>query len=372
MKALYSKNVTELKHNLGLLEKQDDVKSILMLLTNEVEFTPEVLNPILGAISKPVIGGVFYKLIFDCRLMDSGILLLPLPFYLKTEVFLLDEPQPEVFAKLESGYAGKMNEQGSVFVFIDAFAEYKASFVEELFNFFGFKFSFVGAGCGSEKYSSFPCVIHNSGMHENAAVIGYTNHDIRLGVGHGWSSVSVPLKVTESVDNKIISLNWEPAFEVYKRIVEEHSARVFDDTNFLDIAKSYPIGLMKVDDEMVVRDPFLVDNGSVICLDNVETGEYVSILHGTAATLIDGARQASLDCCENQGMQRSASSTLFCVDCISRVKFLGEAFDSEVAAISGDLPVNGVLSFGEIANVSHSFLEIYNKTIIVAKWEQIR
>lgn len=371
MKAIYSKDITELKQNLSLLEKQDDVKSILMMLTNEVDFTPEVLNPILGAISIPVIGGVFYKLIFDSDLIDSGILVLPLPFYLKTEVFKLDEAQHKVFAKLENVYSGQMNEQGSVFVFIDAFAEYKSLYIEELFNFFGFKFSFVGAGCGSEKYTSFPCVIHNSGLHENAAVIGYTNHDITLGVGHGWASVSVPLKVTESVDNKIISLNWEPAFEVYKRIVEEHAGKSFDDSNFLDIAKSYPIGLMKVDGEMVVRDPFQVDKGSVICLDNVETGEYVSILHGTAATLIDGARQASLDCRENQETRQSESSTLFCVDCISRVKFLGEAFNSEVAAVSGDLLVNGVLSFGEIANVSHSFLEIYNKTIIVAKWEQI-
>lgn len=371
MKALFSETKSELIRNFKIIDNDPAIKSALVLLTNDKDFTDDVLNPILRNVSKSVIGGVFYKLIFDSELKDHGVLIVPLSFTLKTEVFSFDDNDEQMFARLQDKFSEQIKEVGSVFVFTDAFGTRKAMFIEELFNFFGFKYSFVGAGCGSESFVSFPCVLHNSGVHANAAVIGYTNQDINLGVGHGWTPVSVPLKVTESRENEMISLNWEPAFDVYKSVVEEHSGVELTLENFLDIAKSYPIGLMKVDGEMVVRDPFKVLDGTISCLDNIEQGQYVAILYGTSDTLVDGAAKAADACFGTQLPLIPERNTLFCVDCISRVKFLSDDFSDEIKAISGNLVVNGVLSFGEIANMGHSFLEIYNKTIIVAQWEQI-
>ncbi|MEI6753767.1 MAG: hypothetical protein WCK78_11445 [Paludibacter sp.] len=46
------------------------------------------------------------------------------------------------------------------------------------------------------------------------------------------------------------------------------------------------------------------------------------------------------------------------------------SYNKELQVIGENQAVNGIVTFGEIANVGDSFLEIYNKTVIVAGWKQ--
>lgn len=371
MEVLYSTQQQELKDNLQKMEDASEVKSVLFLMTNDELFSVDFLNPLLQSFQKPIIGGVFYELIFNSQRKNRGVLLIPLLFELKTEIFDYADVDNTVFEKLESTFSCTLPENGSVFIFTDAFTPSKNTFIEDLFNFFGFRFTFLGAGCGSDSFVSFPCVIHNSGVHANSGVIGFAPNHLGLGVAHGWKSITDPLKVTESEMNKIISINWEPASEFYKNIVENHSGLKFDESNFLEIAKCYPIGLIRIDGEMVVRDPFLASEGNLYCLDNIDKGQYITIMNGDIDSLIEGAEKAAESCYSNKIATDESLKFVFSIDCISRVKYLADDYSRELKAIGGDLPVNGALSFGEIANVGHSFLEIYNKTVIVARWEQI-
>jgi len=59
-----------------------------------------------------------------------------------------------------------------------------------------------------------PCIIYNSGIYENAAIIGYISEQLSLGVAHGCTSVSESMKVTESKMIILQSINWELAFDV--------------------------------------------------------------------------------------------------------------------------------------------------------------
>lgn len=371
MEALYSINQNEFADNLQKMESSDEVKSVLLLMTNDDTFSTDFLTPLLQRFSKPIIGGYFYEVIYNCEQKNKGVLLLPLTFKLRTEIFSFDDSKLNVFEKLETTYSSKLKENGGVFIFIDAFAPQKSTFIEDLFNFFGYKYSFFGAGCGSDSFISFPCIIHNSGVYKNAAAIGYCDEYISLGVAHGWTSISEPLKVTESVNNKILTINWEPAFDMYKEIVENHSGLMFDKNNFGEIAKCYPIGLMKIDGQKVIRDPFKTEESALFCLDNVESGQYITVMNGDNDSLINGAANAAKTCETGNTDNGIKSEYTFCVDCFSRVKFMGNDYIKELKAIEAEKPVHGVVTFGEIANVGDSFLEIYNKTIIVAGWKKI-
>ena len=370
MEVLYSAQQQELRDNLQLLENATAVKSVLLLMTSDKSFPDDFLTPLLQSFKKPIIGGVFYELIYNSVRKNSGVLLIPLMFELKTEIFNFDCDDNCVFDKLEQKFSDSMSTNGSLFIFADAFCVGKSFFIEDLFNFFGFKYSFIGAGCGSDSYESFPCVIHNSGIFANAGVIGLTSEPVSMGVAHGWSSITEILKVTESELNKVISINWEPAFDVYKEKVEKHSGYKFTDTNFLELSNSYPLGVVKIDGEMIIRDLFQEQDGALYCLDNIDRGQYITITNGNVNSLIKGAKLAS-ETCSLKDKTTINSDFIFCIGCISRAKFLGNEYVRELKAIGGESPVNGVLSFGEIANVGHSFLEIYNKTVIVARWEQI-
>jgi len=370
MEALYSVNQFDLVDNIHKMDTEQEVKSVLILMTDDGVCTPEFMNPILGLFSKPIIGGVFHEIIVNSERKNVGALLLPLNFGLTTQLFTLSDSESQLFGKMESTFSDNIPDKGSIFVFEDAFTVGKTAFVESLFNFFGFNFTFIGAGCGSYAFESFPCVIHNSGVVANSGVIGITSEPVSIGIAHGWLSISKSMKVTETNSNKVISIDWQPAFEVYKRVVEEHSGQIFDETNFLDISKSYPLGLMKIDGELVVRDPIKAENGNLIFFDNIETGRYISILHGSVESLLEGAYNAKKKCEQCINQNEINKGFVFCLDCFSRVKFLEDDFSSELELISGGQTVHGALTFGEIANVGDSFLEVYNKTVIVALWKQ--
>lgn len=370
MEVLYSINQSELVENLRKMEMAPDVKSVMILMTDDGVCSQEFMNPILNSLSKSIIGGVFHEIIVNGERKDKGALLLPLNFNLKTKVFEFDDSEFRVFDKIKTQFSENIPKTGSIFIFSDAFVEKKTEFIESLFNFFGFKFTYVGAGCGSYSFKSFPCVIHNTGVFANAGVIGLTEEPVSLGVAHGWLSISKPMKVTEAESSIVTSINWEPAFEVYKRVVEAHSGRVLNDDNFLDIAKSYPLGLVKIDGEMVVRDPISTLDGNLIFFDKIDNGQYICVLHGDIESLLNGARKAKDTCTGLTDKNEKASGYVFCIDCFSRVKFLEDNFITELKEISSSHIVHGALTFGEIANVGDSFLEIYNKTVIVARWKQ--
>jgi hypothetical protein len=118
---------------------------------------------------------------------------------------------------------------------------------------------------------------------------------------------------------------------------------------------------------MVVRDPFAVIDNVLQLVDNVDEGEYVEILHGNLDSLLVGASKAR-EIAFSKIKDGMDIHSVFCIDCISRVLFMETDFTKELKAISHDVDVTGILAIGEIANSGESFLEIYNKTIVIGLW----
>jgi len=369
MKASYiePKDIQSLENHLTKFEINSDVKSMLFLMADEEQFSGKSLIPIFQKIKKTILGGVFPELIFKGERKKKGVILLPLSFELKAQLFDLSETAEDFTEQLESVHRDSLGISSTLFVFNDALGTNKKLFIESLFNFFGINPTYIGGGAGSLEFNSFPCIITNSGLHANAAVIGWTNKRIALGVAHGWQPVSKILKVTKVNKNQLIGINWRPAFEVYKEIVESHSGLKFTSDNIFEIAKSYPLGIAKIDAEMVVRDPFKVTGDTIHMVDEILEGEYIKILHGNMVSLLAGASKAK-EIAFSKLEDNMDKNAVFCIDCISRVLFMQNDFKKELEAIGQNVDVTGVLTIGEIANSEESFLEIYNKTIVIGIW----
>lgn len=369
MKAIFisandKENLTRQLANLGI---DKGVESLLFFMADEASFSEDFLIPLLQKNKKPIIGGVFPELIFNGDRKKQGTLLIPLSFKLKTQLLDLSKTHKDFFEELEIAYCDTEHPSSSLYVFTDALGECKDDFIESLFNLFGINLTYIGGGAGSLNFQPFKCIINNDGLHSNAAIIGWAPKRIALGVAHGWHSISEPLKVTKTQNNQIESINWKPAFEIYKKIVESHSGMKFTKDNFFDIAKSYPLGIAKMDAEMVVRDPFMVTNNMLHIVDTIHESEFISVLHGNMDSLLKGAENAIEIACSktDDSMERTS---VFCIDCISRVLFMQDDFKEELKIIGKKSIVNGILSIGEIASADASFLEIYNKTVVVGIW----
>lgn len=347
------------------MNSDSKVQSLLLMMADKDHFTNEQMAPLLKSFIKPVIGGVFPELIYKGERKNSGVLLLPQSFQMKSKLVYFDNDNQDYFKILDETFSDAG--EGHLFVFTDALGVNKNELIESLFNYFGLTVTYLGGGAGSLSFKPFNCVVNNSGMHKNAAILAFAPIKVSVGVAHGWSSISEPLKVTDSWDNQVRSIDWEPAFKIYKQLVEKHSEKKFTADNFFEIAKSYPLGLVKIDDELIIRDPFAVEENTMMIVDRINQGEYIRIMNGNMDSLLKAALHA-----RNMAFSKAdkrKGTGLFVVDCISRVLYMNDEFKKELEILTenGDT-INGALTIGEIANNGSSFLEIFNKTIVVAAW----
>lgn len=360
-------NFPKLKNCIKSLDIDSNVKSVLFLMAEKDSYIKTDIDDLLQTLKTTIIGGVFPELLFQNNRKDSGVVLLPLKFQVETKLFELDCSKEKYINQIRNFTSKLTIEAQSIFIFYDAIGSAKDDFLESLFNVYGIKSNYIGAGTGAINLSSNPCVIDNSGIHLNSAVIGIVPEKISVGVAHGWEPISDSLKITKANKNRVESIDWKPAFEVYKEIVEEHSGKKFSETIFFDIAMSYPIGIHRIDAEIIVRAPYILENNTLTFVDSLVEGDYIKILHGNIESLLRGVKFAKDEAIGKVG-DSDEEEMVFCIDCISRVLFMQDDFDKEIEAIGKKAIVNGALTLGEIANAGESFLEIYNKTIVLSIW----
>ena len=346
---------------------KNGVQSLCILACDANGFSPAETDPILRRISKPVFGGIFPSIIFKNERWENGSIVIGLS---ETVHYKVIEGLSDVDRDFESAIDEQMTDitdLKTLMVLVDGLGTRIASFIDGLFDVFGLEFNYFGGGAGSLDLVQKPCLFTNEGLVGDAALLAPLSLKSGVGVSHGWESIEGPYKVTEAQGNVIKTLDWQPAFEVYRQVVEPHSEKVFENSNFFDIAKAYPFGIAKMGAERVVRDPLMCgDDNSLVCVGEVPEGSFVDILNSEETALIDAAGQALI--LAKKAYQGSEENRInFFIDCISRVLFLEDRFEEEINSVNEDnLPLVGACTIGEIANSGTDYLEFYNKTSVIA------
>lgn len=355
---------------LKIIEKDSNYKGIMVLACDANGFTPSLVDDLLLQCNKPVWGGIFPGLIHEDEKLQKGTIVVGLSEPVKTFVVKgLNDDNSEFDDQIVQ-LKNELIEDKTIFVFLDGLSKEVNAFKESLFDSLGLAPNYIGGGAGSLDFIQKPCVFTEQGLMENTAVLALTDTSCGIGVAHGWKPVSEPIKVTEVDHNRIISLDWKPAYDVYRNIVEQLSNKLFKDHDFFEIAKEYPLGINKVLNEMVVRDPIKeINNKEIICVGEIPINSIIYILNGDKKMLLEGAKEAR-DLAEKSyyrinKFKDSPPSTTFFVDCISRVLFLDSYFDEELKVVKAQTKMFGALTLGEIANTGKAYLEFYNKTSVV-------
>lgn len=346
-------------------------KDCLMLLFGEkTDIDLPALFEVLNTQGILFFGGIFPGIISGDERHEQGVILKK--FKCAYPPTLVKQLKPEMLKELDAIDLPKREKKRTAIIFLDGLTSGINYFLEQINNRLGDKVNFIGAGAGSLSLVQQPSVFCNEGFFQDAAICCIIEDEIVLGVRHGWEHLAGPLVATRTDGNVIFELNWENAFEVYKNTIESDCNGVIEPANFLDVAKGYPLGILREGAEDIVRDPISVGSqGELICVGEVPSNTVLHILKGNADNLITSAKNAYEDCRQQLGVDSSPRHTLI-VDCISRTLFLEEDFSRELQAIQTQIPgseeesfAQGVLSLGEISSYGSGTLEFFNKTVVI-------
>ncbi len=343
-------------------------ETILLLFAEQDSNDFDALVKALNKINISFMGGLFPGIIYGNKHYKEGCVIKKLPAIIKPDIIDLKDGKvriPNLMKQIEA-HDTKL----TVLTLVDGLTASISPYLKSLFNVYGNSVSFIGGGAGSLSLVQQECVFTNKGVFQDAAIFCLLDLSISLGVRHGWQHLHGPIVATKTNGNTIEQLNWQNAFEVYKSVVEADAGVQFNEENFFDIAKGYPFGISKQDNEDIIRDPIAVSKeGHLLCVGEVPENTVLHIMKGESQSLIESAKLAVNDCKDQ--LTKNIQHT-FVVDCISRILFLEEEFDNELNAITDTLGETsqeaqpmGVLSLGEISSYGNGFIEFYNKTLVI-------
>lgn len=302
-------------------------------------------------------GAIFPQIIFDKQNYTNGAIIFKLKEYV--EPFIIENIKDDI-TQFKTNITGA----NSLITIVDGLSDVIDYFLEEFYEIIDSTTKIIGGGAGLLTLKQEPVIFSNDGIYEDSALIIPLKDNIEIGVQHGWEKIYGPLVSTYTQKNILKTIDYENAFEVYKEIVEKDSNQKFTEDNFFDISKKYPIGIEKINGEVVVRDPIARDGNDLILVGQMDQNSVIYILKGESDKLIQSASKVSKSLMQD----KKEIEYIFLVDCISRVLFLEDKFEEEIQAVKNsdnDTQLFGILTLGEIANNSKTYIEFYNKTCVV-------
>lgn len=347
-------------------QQKDESSTFLILLAEKSAPDLNQLVEELNTLKVSFFGGIFPGLISDENHHDTGLIIQKLSMVQKPVVITdLNQTKQE----LQTITIPDSDEKLTQIIFVDGMAGNVSNFLFEMYNGIGNSVNYLGCGAGSGSLKSTPCLISNEGVFKDAAITCLLNMKSELGVRHGWKNIEGPFVATKTKGNTIHELNWEPAFNFYKKIIYKHSGEEINEEKdlFFNLSKSYPFGIFKEESEFIVRDPIIVDGTSITCIAEVPENTILYLLTSDSKSLINAASSTFKP--TTPIIHKAHLGLVF--DCISRALFLDKNFKNELSVVSESfqklapgIQPEGALSLGEIALNGRGNLEFFNKTLV--------
>lgn len=317
-------------------------------------------------LGKPVAGGLFPAVIHEQAVHHSGWLL-----YAVIGKMTVDCTQHISLTNTRSVNKTQVTDASTItndevkLVVVDGHANGISSFLTQVYASSSVSTKFFGGGAGSLASTTTRCIICNAGLLRDAAVVIQLAGRSGIGVSHGWRATSPILRATSTSGNTVHELNFRPALDVYREIIQSEFNATIDPDDLIGSASMFPLGIRRMGGSIIVRDPIAAtEEGGLVCVGEFDDNCFVYVLTSGMDELLASTAHATQQA-ENDLVARVAQKIVF--DCISRFLLMKDQFGDELAMLNNnDARVGGVLSIGEIASGSDGFLEFYNKTTAVA------
>ncbi len=330
-----------------------------------------LLQQICGEIGLPLVGAIFPELVKDGHFLRQGAWLLPLnkesSFGMVSVAGLSAEKAGKdiaaaVLARLDA-------ERRTLFLVFDSMVPVIGSTLDSLYLELANRVIYAGVNAGSETFQPMPCLFDGERVIGDGVLWLLLPDGQGAALEHGYSAPDRLMIASATEGNRIISINWRPAFEVYRELMAAEYGVELSRANFYSYACHFPFGILLASGDVVVRIPVaLQEDGSLLCVGEIPGNALLVVLQaplGGTAPFVEALR---VDMVSRAGALGGRSLLLFY--CAGRRLHLGAAAEDELASLakmSGAGEIAGALSLGEIGNRHEWGYPLFHNAALVCR-----
>lgn len=344
--------------------KDHKPNAIFLLAVDQTSIPNSEIDTFLKDYPVPVFGGINPSIIVGAEVKKQGAIAVPI--FSSIEYQIIEDMQ-DLSSELHT-IDFDVEKAESLMIFVDGLNSRIDDSLNEVFHLLGNQIPTIGAGFGSLSFEQKCSVFTPKGCLKNAMLLIAFTHPCEVSIAHGWEILDGPFLANEIDANVLLGLNFQPAMDTYKEVVEVWDGRKFSDHDFFDIAQNHPFGIDRLDDDLLVRDPLTEQDGNITCVGKIPHNTMVYILKGEAEKLIHATTEAVREKCSTN---KANSGIVF--DCVSRELYLKERFSDELLGIASSFnkphELFGALVMGEIASSANGAISLHNKTAVVGIYQ---
>ena len=202
---------------------------------------------------------------------------------------------------------------------------------------------------------------------EQIVAIGLYGSRLRVGMGSmgGWDPFGPERRITRSVGNVLYELDGEPALDLYKRYLGDHSASL-PASGLL-----FPLAIRGdgAEDQPVVRTLLAVDEAArtLTFAGDIPIGRRAQLMRANVERLVEGAAGAARI---SRGATSDSPDLALLISCVGRKLVLKQRTEEEVEAVREILgsktTLTGFYSYGEISPFTPAArCELHNQTMTI-------
>lgn len=354
----------------ALFDSHHQEEVFMILLAEEDMFFATALVDLFNLHGAVFLGGVFPYIIVEGELKEQGVVIRR--YSGKGECFVIQDSltdQEDVAPLVE--YV-RENAPDTALMFTDGMSPYISDVVSSLYRYLGTSVRYFGAGAGTSDLVQKPVVFCRSGVLENCAAILFIKMEVHMTVRHGWVKLKGPLMVTGAEKNVLKTLNWQPAFEVYRQELGKAAAGMTAAT-FRKYARGHPLGFYREDSGEIIRSPFAArKDGALLCVGNVDDNTMVHIMKGNIPEL----KAAAVESAQESLKAAGSATDLVVFTCLARKHYLDAGMSEELSSIRElflryphSKNISGAITLGAFASLPSGYLEFFTKSVLTGAIE---
>lgn len=325
----------------------------------------------------PLVGAIFPALLQGGRFTSAGAWLLRFD-HMPHAALHPDLPRGEGLPEALDGIVADLlphlgdSAEATLFMLFDAMVPNIGSILDELYLRLANRVHYMGVNAGSETFQPMPCLFDGERVVENGVLAVLLEPHRGAILEHGYEVPEQMITATSTEGNRIMQIDWRPAFEVYREMAREQYGIEIDHENFYQYAVHFPFGIVRANGITVVRIPVaLEEDGSLFCVGEVPVNAMLTLLRAPAVDSRHTLETVVNGLAELNGPIAGRDLLLFY--CAGRRLHLGiEAASDELrrldqASQAGRLA--GALSLGEIGSTTQwGYPLFHNATLVASLW----